>query len=992
MAGMKLVFLDRPGRTGKTEKFVTLVADRLVGEAEGRHPADFAAVQVVLPTAEAGRIIREELAQRCDDRGGAVNLSITMPEHLLQTGVCASNAAVLAAWLNVLRDDADNRDFPTLLRNGVLDKFRNSTETLLGWAESFQHCRRELALEDLDLAEAVARLNELCKSDAAETTQELYDRFDEFRRLEELYLARLGKSCPLPDPAAALKRAIESPELLPGVKKIVLIDCLDLKNGPAHYLERAAAKGTDVEFWLVAPEDCRDRFDRFGRPFPDLAEKLSVRFDLERQLRCVPRPDQQARKLLELVKGCGALPAAVAVPDPEVAEALELRADLEAGNAPDRNGVPRFFVPREFPLDRMPWTRIFLALAALAADKSVAAAARLWEEPFFADYAEKTLEVEDFPGALTLLDRLRGENFAADTDFLEELARRRRLRGYDVSASRSLEKLCRAAADMRRKLAAGGLAAAFEITGEIGAAKHLGMLELRRHENEIAMLAKLVSEVVALNGIGAADVLPLFRRLAAGRSVSLREKPWEDAVDAVGFLEIGYSRDDVVLMAGFNEEVLSNGAAVDPLLPEKLREALGMTTRARRFAADALRFSALAASRDLYILYGKKSQSGETLRPSRLLFLCGADELPHRVGALFGDTPLIEEPRETAVRRRKFEVPPCAPDGFAMSITGFKAYLECPFTFALQKILRTESCDPEAVEMDDLRYGTFFHSVLETLMRNYIRMSAEEVRKIGAEQLEADAKRALRECESDYFGGENRLPGLARLQCGIIADALKYVAGVQSAAFADSWRVLRLEQKVDVDWGELFGRIFPGEERQPWRDGIRLKGKIDRIDLREGEDGAPVLRVLDYKTSAHAESPFNTHTVTKVPEGEEDFRLIPGISDKKKYYWKDLQLPLYVLLTRHALIGEMGPEVDRVAAIGAGYFNLPPELTRIGIDMFDALERPGVPESAARCADGILRRIYVEKLFWPPKTKRYGLFENCELDIRDFAAGGTEVR
>ena len=46
--------------------------------------------------------------------------------------------------------------------------------------------------------------------------------------------------------------------------------------------------------------------------------------------------------------------------------------------------------------------------------------------------------------------------------------------------------------------------------------------------------------------------------------MKLREKPWEEAVDVVGFLEIGYSRDETVLMAGFNEEVLSNGTAVDP--------------------------------------------------------------------------------------------------------------------------------------------------------------------------------------------------------------------------------------------------------------------------------------------------------------------------------------------------------------------------------------------------------------------------------------------
>ena len=986
MAQMKLVLLDW------RQKLVTQVADRLAEYAAGDHPADFGALQLVLPTAEAGRIIREELAQKCDALGGAVNLSITMPEHLPRPGVCASGAAVLSAWLNALRR-ADGRDFPTLLRNDVLDKYKNSAETLLGWAESFQKCRRELALEDLDIAEAVEKLNELCKRDGSETMQEQYDRFGEFRHLEEIYLAELKKISPLPDPAAALKAAAHDGAVLPGVEKIVLIDCLDLKNGPAHYLERAAGQGVEVEFWVAAPEDFRDKFDRFGRPRSGSAGELAVGLDPAKQLRCVPRPDQQARKLLELVKGLD--PSAVAVPDPEVAEALELRADLEAGSAPGRNGVPRFFVPREIPLDRMPWTRIFLAVAALAEDASVAAAVRLWEEPFFADYAEKTLQLEDFPGALELLDRLREENFAADMDFLAELAARKGASKYSgtARAGRSLEALCRATEEMRRKLAGegGGVEAVLKITGGIGSVKDLSRLDRRRSEGEIEKLTQLVAEVSALPALPADAAMPLLRKLAAGSSAAFREKPYQDAVDVVGFLEIAYSRDDTVLMAGFNEEVLSNGAAADPLLPEKLREALGMTTRAQRFAADALRFAALAASRKLYILYGRKSQSGETLRPSRLLFLCPERELPRRVGALFGET-LVEEPPETAVPAYKFEAPECDTANFSMSITDFKSYLECPFTFALQNILGTESRDPQAVEMDNPHYGTFVHSVLEKFMKNYLGMEAEAVRRLDPGRLKADAKQALRSCEADYFGSRDRLPGLARLQCGIVADMLEYVAQVQHALFADSWRTIELEQKVDVGWGELFGRIFPEEAKSSWRDGIRLKGKIDRIDLRQDDDGRVRLRVLDYKTAADAEPPFKTHTATRVPEDEADFRRLPGVSEKKTCFWKDLQLPLYVLLTRHVLLETLGLESSRVAAVGAGYFNLPPELTKIGVSMFDELRDPGVLESAARCADEVLLRICVEKRFWPPKAKRHKLFENCELDIGDFEKLEKEVR
>ena len=999
MAEMKLVFLDeRSEATGKTEKLITQVVERLARAVPAGGPADFAAVQVVLPTAEAGRILREELALKCDARGGVMNLSVSMPERLLRTGSCAPEAAVLTAWLNALRK-ADNRDFPTLLANDVLDKFRNSPETLLGWAESFQRFRRELALEDLDLAAAVDELNERCRS---RDIEDHFRRFRELLELEKLYLAELKKLCPiLSDPAAELKRAAEDPAVPPGVRKIVAIDCPDLKNGPAYWLERAAAKGVEIEFWITAPEKHRSRFDKFGRPEPELAAELTVELDLEKQVRCVPRPDRQAQKLLDLLQGAATLPAAVAVPDPEVAEALELRADLAAGQAPDRGGAPRFFVPRMIPLDRMPWTRIFLALAALATDQSVAAAARLWEEPFFADYARKTLEIKEFTGALKLLDQLREANFAGDTVFLAELTKKEQIRKYNESSCDDLEKLCRKTAEIREELAGSKDLAgkAFELTGRIGRVKRLDQLEMRRHENEIAVLAKLVAEVGSLNGIPEKDLPALLRRLAAASNVPLRDKPRPDEVgsaasepvDVVGFLEIGCSRDDTVLMAGFNEEVLSNGAAVDPLLPEQLREVLGMTTRGRRFAADALRFAALAASRDLYILYGKKSQSGETLRPSRLLFLCGNDELPKRVNALFGDTPLIEERQEDPLERRKFEVRDCTFDEFRMSITGFKTYLECPFTFALQRIRRTESRDPEAVEMDNLRYGTVFHEVLEKLMRNYLGKRAEEViggdrPEVVAEKIEKLAQTKLHSYEDDCFGGLNRLPGLARLQCEIIETALEYFAREQAAAFAAGWRVIALERKVDVNWGELFELIFPGEKTEDWRAGIRLTGQIDRIDRRDDADGRVHLRVLDYKTAAAGEAPLKAHTVTKVPGGEETFRIIPGMVNRQHHqcYWQDLQLPLYVLLTRHVLLDELEIAGDPPPDIGAGYFDLPSELTKTRIEMFGELATPGILDSAARCADEILRRICVEKLFWPPRAKHYQLFENCALDIGNF--------
>ena len=54
-------------------------------------------------------------------------------------------------------------------------------------------------------------------------------------------------------------------------------------------------------------------------------------------------------------------------------------------------------------------------------------------------------------------------------------------------------------------------------------------------------------------------------------------------------------------------------------------------------------------------------------------------------------------------------VPP--PD--VMSVTDFRTYLDCPYRYALRRLLRLETVDDAATEMDALRFGSLAHKVLE---------------------------------------------------------------------------------------------------------------------------------------------------------------------------------------------------------------------------------------------------------------------------------------
>ena len=962
MATVEIKFLD--WRLPPTET----AAKKLRELGRGAFPTDFSHLRIVTPTAEAGRLLREKLALACADSGGAVNFHVSMPEQLIDRPVSATPTQTMLAWLETLRA-ADGRDFAELFRNDVLERFKSSDEMLLGWGESIQQCRTALAGEALDLERAKATLDKLCRESAGETSEIRFCRFAELRELEKRYLRTLDRLAGgAPDPAVAMLDGAEHPQLPPEVEKIILIDCADLAGALRRFLENS---GVAVECWVNAPEEYRGHFDEFGRPDPAFWNEIPIELDVEKRLRVIPRPDQQAKKIIELVNSSPEPPGAIAVLDPEVASALESRAEL-AANIPGAKKTPEIFVPREIPLPGLPWSKLLVSIVKLDRDDTVDAAAEVWKSPLFADYAEKVAGLADAEKALELLDELRREHFVRDPEFLDTL-----LADIPGAEADDLQKLARLRREWRDRLtsSADPIAEAFAILAEIGNANTLRHLDFDLSDGEVQSLRQVAAELAGVPM--RRTLLPtLLRRRLAAAKVRLREAP-PDAVDAVGFLEIPWRSERTVLIAGFNDSGFSAGNGDDLFLPDPARAQLGMMTRERRRAADALRFKALTVSRDLYILCGRSSQSGENLLPARLLFQCAEEEMPRRLELVFRDG-LVEEPPAIDAAASTFLPRREAPK--RMRITGFKSYFSCPFTFYLEQVLGFRKRDPEPPELDEAAFGTLAHEVL----KNCPREGFPDADRLAA-AMDALLKRRIRSA----FGDDP--PGLVGLQCEMLAESMKYFSAAQTAEFAAGWRIVGTEIPVRIPWGELHRAIFPESEAEAWRDSVMLSGQIDRIDFRE-ETGE--LRVLDYKTGAKAATPAETHFAAKVPEWGEEARRTPPRGDGKSAraaYWKDLQLPLYVLLARHALQGSGA--VPRAEKISAGYFDLPLELTRTSVEPFPELDRADFLGSAAKCADATLRRIFVDGIFWPPLKPDLEIFPGCGIAAADFLApaeDGTE--
>ncbi|MEM0968531.1 MAG: hypothetical protein AAGJ31_04210, partial [Verrucomicrobiota bacterium] len=161
------------------------MGDRLMKEVEGSL-FDLSHLLVVVPTRNAGRLLRERLAQLSHEKDrGILPPLVYPPEALLglisepDEGSLASPQEGLLAWIDVLRQ-ADLRDYRALF---PVDPVDQNFSWALGAAQSFQSLRRVLGEAGLEMTDVPRLL-------AGELEEP--ERWVELARLEHAYHARLA--------------------------------------------------------------------------------------------------------------------------------------------------------------------------------------------------------------------------------------------------------------------------------------------------------------------------------------------------------------------------------------------------------------------------------------------------------------------------------------------------------------------------------------------------------------------------------------------------------------------------------------------------------------------------------------------------------------------------------------------------------------------------------------------------------------------------------
>ena len=433
----------------------------------------------------------------------------------------------------------------------------------------------------------------------------------------------------------------------------------------------------------------------------------------------------------------------------------------------------------------------------------------------------------------------------------------------------------------------------------------------------------------AING---AEALRWMQELTAGQSIPAPAEP--EAIEILGWLELPLDDAPAVALVGFNDGFVPKSRNGDAFLPNSLRRRLCLEDNDYRYARDAYVLSwLLAARRELRVIVGRRTSTGDPLLPSRLLFATSDDELVARTKWCFGERPEPVPLRLTgrlafATQPQFFAPVPKQLDEpvTSMRVTEFRDYLACPYRYYLKQRLKLESYDDATQELDELQFGNLLHDTLSQFGESDVKHSADPA-IIGDFLLGTLDDLARRKFSHERWPAVDVQLQLAR-------QRLQGFARWQADWRAQGWQMAHVEISADPEKS----RIVVDDEP------LYLRGRIDRIDYHPQ---TKAWFILDYKTGARDKSPQDVH--------------------QQKGDWVDLQLPLYRHLARH---------LEAIERVSLGYIVLPASVQKIGL-----LSAPWQDEElrdADRVAEQVVRNIRAQ-LFWPPNP-------DYPSDYDDFAA------
>lgn len=348
----------------------------------------------------------------------------------------------------------------------------------------------------------------------------------------------------------------------------------------------------------------------------------------------------------------------------------------------------------------------------------------------------------------------------------------------------------------------------------------------------------------------------ILRHLLDAERVSFEPEPLA-GMQVLGMLETRLLTFGRLFILDATEDKLPGASAPDPLLPEPLRQALGLPGRRERDAVAAHNFfRLLMGAREVTILYqagvrpgALEGKSERSRYVEQLLW-----ELEQRQGALIKPQPL--HVAEAPLMAVSFPVSPISPHRAGIAMTpalrsrlarrltekgltpsGLEVWLTCPKKAFFAQVLGLRPMQEVAEEGDRARFGEMVHRVLKDFLAPHLGQL------ISGERFEATALDLPFQTALAEEAAATQMPYATRV--ALLAAGRERLSRFLANLPATTVTALELQvlTTLSLEGMQTTGKADGAGSCTDGCAEIRLHGRIDRVDRREGGH-----LVLDYKT------------------------------------------------------------------------------------------------------------------------------------------------
>lgn len=342
-------------------------------------------------------------------------------------------------------------------------------------------------------------------------------------------------------------------------------------------------------------------------------------------------------------------------------------------------------------------------------------------------------------------------------------------------------------------------------------------------ETFIALLDALGASLLASHQLAdVAAYCTFFRNAVATEDVPFPGTPLK-GLQVIGFLETRNLSFDRVFLLNATDDVIPGARGHDVLLPQRLRETLGLETYPDRERLAEYYFNTLlAGAQEVHCFFTESGKHEKSRFLEKLLW----EEQKNHHDLDLGDTVQVVR-YNVQLATSKPECVEKAPKvikylrNFQYTATALDAYLTCPLKFYYAHVLHLSEKEDVTEDVDEREVGSVVHRVLKTFFDDTVG------RTLSSADLDpARLRSVVNRLFAEEYGSELVGPSfLVKQQVDRQLEA--FLRGYQiPMAEAEPITIVGLEQAFSVTC-----------------DGYRFTGRIDRIEKRGNKHV-----ILDYKT------------------------------------------------------------------------------------------------------------------------------------------------